>query len=78
MGVERDGCLEKYKITADFNLREEDHLIFSYLELADTFELSSIVSADASVSTGGVITNPQVALLLRQIYNRETRTHTKG
>lgn len=43
-----------------------------YLKLADTLELSSVFSTDASVSTGGVITNPQVALLLRQIYNRDT------
>ncbi len=38
--------------------------MFLYLELADTVELSSVVSADASESTGGVVTDPQVALLL--------------
>lgn len=35
-----------------------------YLELADTLELSAVLSAGAPESAGGVITDPQVALLL--------------
>lgn len=47
-----------------FKEAEEEEADVIYLELADTFELSSVVSADASVSAGGVVTDPQVALLL--------------
>lgn len=45
-------------------LHTEDDVVFSDLELTDTFELRSVVSADASEPAGGVVTHPQVALLL--------------
>lgn len=46
-----------------------------YLKLTDALELSAVVSAGAPEPAGGVITHPQVALLLRQIC---TDTNTGG
>lgn len=36
----------------------------AHLEVTDASELRTVVSADASEAAGGVITHPQVALLL--------------
>ncbi|TNN22212.1 hypothetical protein EYF80_067675 [Liparis tanakae] len=47
----------------------------SHLQLADTLQLSAVVSADASEAAAGVVTEHQVALLLRQVYTQRTHVH---
>lgn len=51
--------------------KEPDDVKFSYLELTNTFELRAVVSANTSETTGGVIANPQVALLLRHLCTKD-------